>query len=67
MAITQDILDRLELALAKGEKKVVYDDKSVEFFECDDLVKRINYLKRQLRKKRNPLENQVRTYHDKGL
>ena len=45
MAYTQANLDALEAALAKGEKRVTFGDKTVEYRSIDELMKAIEAVK----------------------
>lgn len=47
--MTQDDLDRLERALAKGTKSVTFSDgRAVTFASFEELVKRIQYVRQSL-------------------
>ncbi len=48
MAYTQVQLDALEAALAKGEKRVSFGDKTVEYRSVDELKSAIAAIKRDL-------------------
>ena len=48
MAYTQAQLDTLENALAKGEKRVTFGDKTVEYRSVDELKTAIDRVKRDL-------------------
>ncbi|AOS78307.1 MULTISPECIES: phage head-tail joining protein [Hydrogenophaga] len=48
MAYTQAQLDALEAALAKGEKRVTFGDKTVEYRSVDELMAAIEAVKRNL-------------------
>ena len=48
MAYTQAHLDALEAALVKGEKRVTFGDKTVEYRSVDDLKAAIREVKRGL-------------------
>ncbi len=48
MAYTQSHLDALEAALAKGEKRVSFGDKTVEYRTVDELKDAIREVKRGL-------------------
>ncbi|MBN8461471.1 MAG: hypothetical protein J0M01_01445 [Dechloromonas sp.] len=48
MAYTQAHLDALEAALAKGEKRVTFGDKTVEYRSVDELMAAIEAVKRDL-------------------
>ena len=48
MAYTQEQLELLEAALAKGEKRVSFGDKTVEYRSVDELKTAIEVIKRDL-------------------
>lgn len=48
MAYTQEQLDALEAALARGEKRVAFSDKSVEYRSIDELRLAIRDVQRGL-------------------
>lgn len=48
MAYTQAHLDALEAALVKGEKRVSFGDKTVEYRSVDELKIAIDIVKREL-------------------
>ena len=48
MAYTQAHLDALETALVKGEKRVTFGDKTVEYRSVDELMAAIEAVKRDL-------------------
>lgn len=48
MAYTQSHLDALEAALAKGEKRITFADKTVEYRTVDELKDAIREVKRGL-------------------
>lgn len=48
MAYTQTHLDALESALAKGEKRVSFGDKTVEYRSVEELKAAIDIVKRNL-------------------
>lgn len=48
MAYTQEQLDALEAALARGEKRVTFADKTVEYRSVDELLAAIREIKREL-------------------
>ena len=48
MAYTQAHLDALEAALVKGEKRVTFGDKTVEYRSVDELQAAIGAVKRDL-------------------
>ena len=48
MAYTQEQLSALEAALAKGEKRVTFGDKTVEYRSVDELMAAIREVRRGL-------------------
>jgi hypothetical protein len=48
MAYTQAHLDALEAALVKGEKRVTFGDKTVEYRSIDELQSAIRAVKRDI-------------------
>lgn len=48
MAYTQEQLELLEASLAKGEKRVSFGDKTVEYRSVDELKTAIEIIKRDL-------------------
>jgi hypothetical protein len=48
MAYTQAHLDALEAAVAKGERRVTFADKTVEYRSVDELKAAIREVKREL-------------------
>jgi hypothetical protein len=48
MAYTQAHLDALEAALVKGEKRVTFGDKTIEYRSVDELKAAIEVVKRDL-------------------
>lgn len=48
MAYTQAHLDALEAALAKGEKRVTFGDKTVEYRSVDELLAVIRAVRRDI-------------------
>lgn len=48
MAYTQEQLNALEAALAKGEKRVTFADKTVEYRSVDELKAAIREVKREM-------------------
>ncbi len=48
MAYTQSDLDALEAALAKGERRVTFGDKTVEYRSVEELQAAIRAVKRDL-------------------
>lgn len=49
--LTQDDLDKLESALARGSKRVTFSDgRSVEYNSFEEMTRRINYVRQSLGK-----------------
>lgn len=48
MAYTEEQLSTLEAALAKGEKRVTFQDKTIEYRTVDELVAAIREVRRGL-------------------
>ena len=70
MAYTQEQLDALEQALAKGEKRVSLGDKSVEYRSVDELKAAIDIIKRERFEQRSPwpsITRQIRIHTRKGF
>jgi hypothetical protein len=65
MAYTQDQLTALEVALARGEHRVTFADKTVEYRSVDDLKAAIREVKRGLGSANSP--RQIRISTDKGF
>jgi hypothetical protein len=65
MAYTQDQLTALEVALARGEHRVTFADKTVEYRSVEDLKAAIREVKRGLGSTRSP--RQIRIATDKGF
>jgi hypothetical protein len=73
MAYTQEQLDALEAALAKGEKRVSFGDKSVEYRTVEELRLAIRVVERGLADQATstglipPSPRQIRITTNKGL
>lgn len=65
MAYTQDQLTALEIALARGEHRVTFADKTVEYRSVDDLKAAIREVKRGLGITNSA--RQIRINTDKGF
>lgn len=65
MAYTQDQLNALEIALARGEHRVTFADKTVEYRSVEDLKAAIREVKRGLKITNSP--RQIRVTSDKGF
>jgi hypothetical protein len=65
MAYTQDQLTALEVALARGEHRVTFADKTVEYRSVEDLKAAIREVKRGLGSANSP--RQIRIATDKGF
>ena len=65
MAYTQDQLTALEIALARGEHRVTFADKTVEYRSVDDLKAAIREVKRGLGTTNSA--RQIRITTDKGF
>lgn len=65
MAYTQDQLTALEIALARGEHRVTFADKTVEYRSVDDLKAAIREVKRGLGITNST--RQIRINTDKGF
>lgn len=65
MAYTQDQLTALEIALARGEHRVTFADKTVEYRSVDDLKAAIREVKRGLGITNST--RQIRITTDKGF
>lgn len=50
MAFTQEQLDALELALARGERRVTFADKTVEYRSVEEIRQAIRDIKSSLQK-----------------
>lgn len=69
MAITQQDIDKIDRAIAKGERIVRFADRTVEYRSVDELIKAKNALLAELSKATSPRRARVRRiYHaGKGL
>ena len=73
MAYTQEQLDALEAALAKGEKRVSFGDKSVEYRTVEELRLAIRVIEKGLAEQATatgliaPSPRQIRITTNKGL
>jgi isopropylmalate/homocitrate/citramalate synthase len=70
MALTQEHLQALELALAKGERRVTFGDKTVEYRSVDELKDAIREVKRNLNNadpSAPAVKRQLRIHTHKGL
>jgi hypothetical protein len=65
MAYTEDQLTALEIALARGEHRVTFADKTVEYRSVEDLKAAIREVKRGL--KITNLSRQIRVTSNKGF
>ncbi len=65
MAYTQEQLIALEIALARGEHRVTFADKTVEYRSVEDLKAAIREVKRGL--KITNLSRQIRVTSSKGF
>lgn len=50
MAITQQDIDRLDAAIARGERVVRFADRTVEYRSVDELIKARNDLRNEMSK-----------------
>lgn len=68
MAYTQKHLDAVERAIARGEKIVRYEDRTVEYRSVDELVLARDLIRTELAQSSGPRSRVVRLYHGgKGL
>lgn len=68
MAYTQNHLDAVERAIARGEKVVRYTDRTVEYRSIDELLKARDVIRTSLTEAAGPRSRVVRVYHGgKGL
>lgn len=69
MAITQQDIDRLDAAIARGEHVVRFADRTVEYRSVDELIKARNNLRTEMSKATNPRRSRVaRIFRaDKGV
>lgn len=64
MAITQQDIDKIDRAIAKGESVVRFADRTVEYRSVDELIKAKNVMLAELSKATNPRRSRVtRIYH----
>lgn len=64
MAITQQDIDKIDRAIAKGESVVRFADRTVEYRSVDELIKAKNAMQAELSKAMNPRRSRVtRIYH----
>lgn len=63
MAITQKDIDRIDRAIAKGERVVRFSDRSVEYRSVDELIKAKNEMLTELNKSGKRRSRVVRLYH----
>lgn len=61
MAFTQKDIDRLDRAIARGERVVRFTDRTVEYRSVDELIKARNAMLVELQPARRP--RQARIYH----
>lgn len=52
MAYTQDDLDRIDDAIAKGVRRVTYKDRTIEYASIDDLRKARDHIASKLSKRK---------------
>jgi hypothetical protein len=64
MAYTQDQLDALEAALARGERRVTFADKTVEYRSVEELKAAIREVKRSIGQS---AKRQIRVTTNKGF
>lgn len=68
MSFTQKHLDAVEAAIARGEKTVRYNDRTVEYRTVDELLKAREEIRTSLINAAGPRSRVVRLYHGgKGL
>ncbi|OAI93536.1 phage head-tail joining protein [Pseudomonas putida] len=68
MAYTKADLARVERAIARGEKIVRYEDRTVEYRTVDELVQARNLIQSELVKVTGPRSRVTRLFHGgKGL
>lgn len=64
MAITQQDIDKIDRAIAKGESVVRFADRTVEYRSVDELIKAKNVMLAELSKATHPRRSRVtRIYH----
>ncbi|MNE53570.1 hypothetical protein D3C80_1483050 [compost metagenome] len=68
MSFTQKHLDAVEGAIARGEKTVRYNDRTVEYRSIDELLKARDEIRTSLIATAGPRSRVVRLYHGgKGI
>ncbi|MFV2946434.1 phage head-tail joining protein [Pseudomonas japonica] len=68
MAYTQKHLDAVERAIARGEKVVRYEDRTVEYRSVDELIRARDVIRTELAQATGQRSRVVRFYHGgKGL
>lgn len=69
MAITQQDIDKIDRAIARGESVIRFADRTVEFRSVDELIKAKHAMQEELSKATSPRRSRVtRLYHaGKGL
>lgn len=68
MAYTQKHLDLVERAIARGEKVVRYEDRTVEYRTVAELIQARDLIRTELARASGPRSRVVRLYHGgKGL
>ncbi|WP_175649938.1 phage head-tail joining protein [Pseudomonas sp. Marseille-P9899] len=68
MAYTQKHLDLVERAIARGEKVVRYEDRTVEYRTVAELIQARDLIRTELASASGPRSRVVRLYHGgKGL
>lgn len=68
MAYTQKHLDAVERAIARGEKVVRYEDRTVEYRSVDELIRARDVIRTELALATGQRSRVVRLYHGgKGL
>ncbi|MCW5319638.1 hypothetical protein D5039_00110 [Verminephrobacter aporrectodeae subsp. tuberculatae] len=64
MAITQQDIDHIDRAIARGERVVRFADRQVEFRSMDELIKARNAMLTELSRAANPGRSRItRIYH----
>ncbi|MHC8298997.1 phage head-tail joining protein [Pseudomonas sp. ZS1P83] len=63
MSFTQKHLDAVEAAIARGEKTVRYNDRTVEYRTVDELLKAREEIRTSLMSAAGPRSRVVRLYH----
>lgn len=65
MAFTQDDVDKIKAAIAKGVRRVQYQDKVVVYNSIDDMLKALRLMQEELGLRKRSAR--VYAEHDKGL